>query len=272
MANNQKRALLEYIGGVMTTVLLLIFVSQAAFSLELSKTENPAGLYKEANRFYQKGDYQKAAEIYGQLIASGYENGNLYYNLGNTCYKLGQKGMAIFYYEKAKRLIPGDADLKANLAYVRDKTGESVKGPWNYELGQFLAYLATIDQMTVMSSVLFFILLGLLIYIVLFPHKIKNEGGGMKPFWWYGLLTVSAVFIITLSITILTIREHSVIKAVATSESANVLFEPNLAATLYYELKEGAVVNIVEEKDGWALIKRPDGKRGWVEKKNLAKI
>jgi SH3-like domain-containing protein len=32
------------------------------------------------------------------------------------------------------------------------------------------------------------------------------------------------------------------------------------------------VVNILEEKEGWALIKRPDGKRGWVEQKNLTRI
>ena len=70
----------------------------------------------------------------------------------------------------------------------------------------------------------------------------------------------------------ITAREQSKTQAVATNESADVLFEPNSTATLYYELKEGAVVYIVEEKDGWDLIKRPDGKRGWVKKKNLTRI
>ena len=185
MANNQKPHLLKYIHWAIITVLLLLSFSSAVFGIELFKPENPAALFKQANGFYQKGEYNKAADIYQQMITSGYKSGNLYYNLGNTYYKLGQKGMAILYYEKAKRLIPGDADLKANLAYVRDKTDQAVKGAWYHELGQFLAYLTTLDLLTVISSILFFILFALIIYMVLFPQKIKNGGDGLSL---YGLM------------------------------------------------------------------------------------
>jgi tetratricopeptide (TPR) repeat protein len=275
MANNHAIRLPKYIQCAILTVFLLFGLSWASPGLELlkpEKTAKPETVFQQANGFYQKGDYRNAAALYRQLADSGYASGNLYYNLGNACYKMGQKGLAILYYQKAQRLIPGDADLKANLSYVQDKIGQSGRGTWVYELNHFLAYLATIDQWAVIGSVLFFILCGLIIFVVLFPQKIRNGDGRWQPLWLYGLLSIGILFLISLSITFLTARELSKVQAVAISQSAEVRFEPNPAATLYYELKEGAVVNIVEEKDGWALIKRPDGKRGWVEQKNLARI
>lgn len=258
-------------------VLLLFCLSAFAMGgVELRKPEKAAAQplvqFQEANRLYQKGDYPKAAALYLQLADSGYANGNLYYNLGNTYFKMRQKGLAVLYYQKAKRLIPGDADLNANISYVRDKTGQSVRGTWDYELTQILAYLATIDQLAVISSILFFLLCGAVIFIILFPQKIKSGDGRLHPVCLYGLMAISILFLFSLSITFLTAHELSKTQAVATSRSAQVRFEPNSAATQYYELKEGAVVTILEEKEGWVLIKRPDGKRGWVEQENLTRI
>jgi tetratricopeptide (TPR) repeat protein len=281
MANNQAFLLakdirfVKYIHCTLLAVLLLFGLSSAVMGLELlesQKNAKPEELFQQANNFYQKGDYRNAAALYQQLADGGYESGNLYYNLGNAYFKMRQKGLAVLNYQKAKRLIPGDADLKANLSYVRDKIGQSGRGTWTYELNNFLAYLATIDQLTVISSILFFILCGVIIFVVLFPQKVRNGGGRWQPVWLYGLFSISFLFLITLSITVLTARELSKTQAVAVVQTSQVRFEPNSAATLYYELKEGAVVNIIEEKNGWILIKRPDGKRGWVEQKNLTRI
>lgn len=274
MANNR---IIKYIHGIILAVLLLFSLSSVSMGgLELVNTRKkavkPAELFQQAGNFYQKGNYRNAAALYQQLADQGYVSGNLYYNLGNSYFKMRQKGLAVLYYQKAKRLIPGDADLKANLTYVQDKIGQSGRGTWSYELNRFLSYLATIDQLAVISSILFFILCGVIIFVVLFPQKIKNGDGRWQPVWLYGLLSISILFLISLSITVLTARELSKIQAVTTSQKAEVRFEPNTTATLYYELKEGALVNILEEKEGWALIKRPDGKRGWVEQRNLTRI
>lgn len=272
MINNQEWRSFKYLNYLIMVVLLLFIFSITTFGLELLKPENSINLFHQANGYYQKGEYNKAAETYRQLLTNGYQSGNLYFNLGNTYSKLGQTGRAVLYYEKAKHLIPGDADLNANLEYIRNKSGQSLRGPWYYELNQFLAYLATSDQLTTISSILFFLLIALLILTVLFPQKIKSEPGGMKPLWLYGILSISIVFLVSLTITVLTIREQARSQAVAVGETTEVRFEPNSAATLYYELKEGALVYLLQERNGWALIKRPDGKRGWVEENNLMKI
>ena len=47
---------------------------------------------------------------------SGLESGELHYNLGNAWFRLGELGPAILHYERARRSMPRDDDLAANLA------------------------------------------------------------------------------------------------------------------------------------------------------------
>ena len=44
--------------------------------------------FSEANVFYNNSDYQNAIELYNDIIDSGYHSSELYYNLGNSYYKV----------------------------------------------------------------------------------------------------------------------------------------------------------------------------------------
>jgi hypothetical protein len=65
--------------------------------------------------------YRQAADGFEKLVAAGVENGELYYNLGNTYLRLGDVGRAIVNYRRAARLIPDDANLNANLHFARSR-------------------------------------------------------------------------------------------------------------------------------------------------------
>ncbi|HBF39651.1 MAG TPA: hypothetical protein DDW50_20340, partial [Firmicutes bacterium] len=81
---------------------LLILLCLPGFSWALQAKPNATPqtvLFQQANQWYEKGQYNKAAAIYTQISASGYENGNLYYNLGNVYCKQGYRGLAILNYE-----------------------------------------------------------------------------------------------------------------------------------------------------------------------------
>ncbi|MCX6358105.1 MAG: tetratricopeptide repeat protein, partial [Candidatus Aureabacteria bacterium] len=82
------------------------------------QVRDPRELYSRANRLYESGDYEGARAEYERLLSIGYAGSNLYYNLGNACCKLDQKGPAILYYMKALRLRPRDQDIKSNLEYA----------------------------------------------------------------------------------------------------------------------------------------------------------
>ena len=102
-------------------------------------------LYKQANQLYEKKEYPKAAEVY-EIIASKVRNGNVYYNLGNTYFKLGQRGKAILYYERARQLMPRDKDIRGNLRYAISLNKDKQFAPFN----SILNNLITINELTVL--------------------------------------------------------------------------------------------------------------------------
>ena len=52
---------------------------------------------------------------------------NVYYNLGNSYYKIGEIAKAVLNYERALLLQPGNADIRANLEVARAKTIDKVE-------------------------------------------------------------------------------------------------------------------------------------------------
>ncbi len=255
--------------------LLLVFIFVTA-AITFAQTEeapaNPEETFSPAGDFYQKAEYEQAANLYQKLADAGYESGNLYYNLGNSYFKLQQKGLAVLYYERAKRLIPTDKNLQINLTYALDGVKEGEIN-WGAEFFRNLAYLAPLNLLTVISSGLFFLVIILISLMQVFSKYIKNkETGKYRIGWKISLFATGALFIMAFMITAITYFDHHQPQAVFIEDEAKIYVEANTSAGITYNLTEGARVYVLEAKNDWYLIKRRDGKRGWVEKSYLEKI
>ena len=82
-----------------------------------------------ANRLYLDNKYEEAYEKYNQILAGGFESGEVYYNLGNTAYKLDKRGEAVLFYEKALVYLPGDPDIQYNLNLVKQQVIDRIEMP-----------------------------------------------------------------------------------------------------------------------------------------------
>ena len=86
----------------------------------------------EGNRLYEAGQFVEAAALYQALADAGAEDGTLYYNLGNACFKAGDLGRAILNYRRAQALLPRDPDVaddRHGLGGQRDAEGRRIDGP-----------------------------------------------------------------------------------------------------------------------------------------------
>jgi tetratricopeptide (TPR) repeat protein len=81
--------------------------------------QNPA--FATANQAYSEGRFQEAADGYQNLVESGQWSANLFYDLGNAWFRLGNLGEAILNYERALALDPHHPEAAANLTLVRDE-------------------------------------------------------------------------------------------------------------------------------------------------------
>lgn len=232
-------------------------------------------LFFAGNTYYDEGNYQAARESYEKLIEQGLESGNLYYNLGNTYYKLGKKGMAVLYYEKARRFMPQDADLKANLSFVTEQVEEGeVQGWTRYCL--FLSSLCSLEKLFIYTAVTFCLFM---LAVAVKTLLAAGSARGKTDDWRYLLLRTSrpvslgllVLLVFLSSLTILTYYHHHHQKlGVAIQADGEVRYAPDEEGTLYFHLSEGARLLILEERDEWRLIKTLDGKRGWVKKEYIA--
>lgn len=76
--------------------------------------------FAKANQDYSEGHFQEAVDGYQNLINTGQWSANLFYDLGNASFRLGDFGEAILSYQRALALDPHHPEAAANLALVRD--------------------------------------------------------------------------------------------------------------------------------------------------------
>lgn len=125
----------------MTTPMLLLALLMTS-GATLDATQRTAVL-AEAQAAYARGlerrdvepeaarrDFTDAAARFALLLEEGADNGLLRYDLANARLQAGELGEAILEYRRAERLAPGDAAIRANLAWARTLRGsDAPSGP-----------------------------------------------------------------------------------------------------------------------------------------------
>ncbi len=220
-------------------------------------------LFQTANQAYQAGAYQEAINSYQQLLKGNYESGNLYYNLGNSYYKSGQFGMAILYYEKARQLLPYDADLQANLKYATQKLNLKQNRDWLTVIGELVPLETLLLILLGISSLLAVLVIG------------KLFGLANHPKWRSGLqntLITTIIGWICLVVLIGTTWQQQLRPQAIAIKAGEVYFEPNTASTLYFKVSAGAKVTVINQQTDWLMLKRADGKHGWAKKESFQEI
>ncbi len=234
---------------------------------------NPQALFYQANNLYEEGRYEEAAAAYRQLLDHGYESGNLYFNLGNTYFRMGRTGRAVLYYEKAKRLIPRDADLRANLGYALEGVDEGTPS-WQREFYQNLISFFPQGHLALITSSFFALLIAIIIVMLLANgHPDVSFASVLRRSRWrVPFYLCSLLFLLFLTLAGLQYFDRLTPSGVAVEAGGVARYEPAPEATVHFNLDEGSRVKITGEKDDWYLITRRDGRRGWVEKRYIGEI
>jgi len=102
-----------------TTVVFMISLLSCFLTSSFADNENAVLKFQEAEVFYKDGRYKDAISAYEKILKEGTVSGAIYYNLGNSYYRNNELGKAIVNYERAKRIMPRDADLAANYHHVQ---------------------------------------------------------------------------------------------------------------------------------------------------------
>jgi len=225
-------------------------------------------IFFKANRFYDDGNFKNAAKLYNQLISQGVVSGNIYYNLGNAYYKMGKTGKALLNYERAKKFIPDNEGLFANISFI--KSTLNVKQPQEtYSLYQkvwrSIRSAVSINTWFVISVILFFsacMVLG----IGFLSYRFRGKSHVIS-----GILIFSFIISLTLFIDSYNSNKHFK-EGIIIASKADVRYSPSYSGVVAFELVEGMKAQIIRKQDTWTYIRLNKGKSGWVESEAIEAV
>lgn len=223
-----------------------------------------------ADSAYIRNDFTTAIQIYEMILRTG-ESADIYYNLGNSYYKVGDIAKAILNYERALILKPANEDIRSNLEIARAKTVDKVTDvPELF----FITWLKSItNSMGIQSwaiiAISFFLLFIVSIYFFFFSTKIVAR----KTFFILALFFLVFCVIANISAAFQRRVRLNRMNAIIISPSVTIRSTPNDNGTSLFILHEGRKVFIKDDsmKD-WKEIQLEDGNVGWVKKNDLEVI
>ena len=217
--------------------------------------------FESANDFYSNGDYSNAINLYLQIIDSGYESHSLYYNLGNSHYKLNNIAESNYYFEMAKRLSPNDSDINVNLSFAKNMRVDKIEKLPVSQLERIR--VKTINLFSVNSwKIIFLIFIWLLcISILLYIYY-------ADPFKKKLFFNISIVFILISSLIYWISYEKKIesdkLYGIIYLKEIEVWSEPNKLSELKFLLHEGTKVELINQAQDWTNIKLENGTTGWL--------
>jgi len=224
----------------------------------------------KANKAYTDGFYANAVELYKSVITAGYESVSLYYNLGNACYKQNDFSSSILYYEKARKLDPGNEDVNFNLKIANTKITDKIEPiP---ELFYKRWYKKLIESFSVDKWSRFgltFLCLGLVagLFYVVSKNLLFRKAG-----FWLGIFFV----LVSLFSFLFAWQSYDDIihrkEAIIFTPTVTIKSSPDEKSIDLFVLHEGAKVELIDNIGTWYEIRIANGSVGWLIASSVEKI
>ncbi len=223
--------------------------------------------FDTANSYFANGEYENAIQLYDSIQQSGVESPELYYNLGNAYFRIGELAFAILNFERALKLDPYNADIEHNLEFARARTvdkidvaGEMLISKWwksarNIASSDVWAYTAV--------GLFIFMLICLSLYIFTHPLWLRKIGFS---------LAVISLFLCAISLTFSEQQKNflqSTNQAIIFSPTVTVKSTPDNSGTDLFILHEGTKVKVGDRVGSWVEITLQDGNSGWLPFKSV---
>jgi tetratricopeptide (TPR) repeat protein len=232
---------------------VLVF-SQTAFATDATSD------FAAANKLYAEGKFAEASSAYETILNSGAQSPTLLFNAGNAAFKAGHLGQAIAAYRQAELLTPRDAELRANLMFVRNQVeGATLReSSWQKWVGTL-----TLNEGTILTAMFFWALFALL--------ALRQFKPALAP--KLRTATRLAVVLTVFSATILGLQaanHFNASVAVVTVADATTRSGPFDDAQSVFTARDGAELKVLQKHDDWVQVANNVGKIGWLNQKQAA--
>lgn len=241
-------------------IIVSVFICSIGFSQEQER-------FQEANTLYKEAKYSDALNVYNSLVSKGVSSPELYFNLGNTHYKLNNTAQSIYNFEKALQLNPKDETIKQNLAFANNMRIDAIEvlpeiGYTKY-FNKFSSVLST--HYWAILSIIFSVLFVVVVLFYYFSNRANYKR-------LYFILSGAFIILCLFSLSIAQYKSNNIDNkryAIVFAKESKVKTESNFKSEDAFLLHEGTKVLVTSMTENWLNIKLTDGKTGWILKKDL---
>ena len=234
--------------------------------LLLSNTQGLDSIFEQSNAFYTDGKYQMAIDGYKDILNSGFESAELYYNLGNAFYKLNNIPESNFFYEKARSISPTDEDILINLSYAQNLRIDKIEKLPITQTQNF-----KINILNLLSekgwSVLLIILAWIACVSFVLYLSVNNSGNKRIFFTQFIILMIGLIVVFTINYEKKKLNNEKF--AIIYDKEIEVWSEPNKISELKFLLHEGTKVKQVDTIQDWVNIQLENGTLGWIQSSSI---
>ena len=226
-----------------------------------------SSLFLRANEAYQNKDFATAVQYYTEIVNQGNEGAILFYNLGNSYYKTGEKAKAILWYERALILDPRNDDIRHNLLFVNQKLTDKIdRIPELFisKLWDNISKSMTSRHWAIVSIIFSFLLFFVITFIILS----KRQWVRITSFFFSIIIAILLIFSILFA-NKESKRSRKAPEAIIMESVVTTKNTPTANGSDLFVIHEGLKVTITDRVGEWCEIKIPNGEKGWVEQSCL---
>jgi tetratricopeptide (TPR) repeat protein len=208
--------------------------------------------WEAANEAYQNGKYEEAKVDYLQLAGTREYSADLFYNLGNAWFKLGDQGRAILNYERALVLNPGLEEARANLQTALKIVGNDDQPTFRERIGAYADFFPVIASITFWIAAFCFL-----------PASRKR--GSLVTFWRSVSIVMALICIGSASITFWVgsgLKDPN--RALVVESATDLKYGPAVTARPVESLQIGQKVELISERGDWTFCRASSDNLGWI--------
>jgi tetratricopeptide (TPR) repeat protein len=229
----------------------------------------PAEIFSRANDAYEAEKFEEAAAGYARILNYGMLDPRVYYNLGNSYFKMGRLGAAILNYERARKLDPSDPETRDNLelarGQIRDRVAET-EVQYPIRALKRLLDAITVNAMTLVFLAFYLTAGGLLGIIVLARAAQSRRALG------YGALAAGLCAALLAGALAYKVHDAATPLAIVMQDKADVRSGPAEDNTVLFTVHEGTILEVHNHLEGWYQVSLPNALSGWIPEIAVEKV
>lgn len=220
-------------------------------------------LWVNGTAAYADGQWDTARESWDNIAAVGVESPELYYNLGNACFKLGDYAHAILNYERALKLNPSYGDARFNLQYANEFVQDKIDTVPEFFLAAWarkMCWLLPSDIWAVLFFVFLAAALSCLLIFLLSSRRVARRAS-----FYSGIAAMLLVLVCLLFSHWQWSDYRQADQAVVVRAVTSVKSSPGTDSSKdLFILHEGTKVTILDSVGSWLNVELADGRQGWL--------